>query len=234
MLLAHDFTSLFHIFKGIKSLMQEKINAFFEKGSAWQECMQALRKIVLQCGLDETMKWGVPCYIHEGKNILLLHGFKHYCAINFFKGALLSDKEQLLIQQTENVQAGRQIRFTEARTIKKQAAILEAYIKEAIALEHSNVKHLLPEKRTLDLPDELLQHFSNNVSLEEAFKALTPGRQRGYLLHFSEAKQSATITKRILAAQSKILMGKGLHDCTCGLSKRMPQCDGSHKLLQIK
>ena len=214
--------------------MQEKINAFFEKGSAWQECMQALRKIVLQCGLDETMKWGVPCYIHEGKNILLLHGFKHYCAINFFKGALLSDKEQLLIQQTENVQAGRQIRFTEARTIKKQAAILEAYIKEAIALEHSNVKHLLPEKRTLDLPDELLQHFSNNVSLEEAFKALTPGRQRGYLLHFSEAKQSATITKRILAAQSKILMGKGLHDCTCGLSKRMPQCDGSHKLLQIK
>ena len=214
--------------------MQEKINAFFEKGSAWQECMQALRKIVLQCGLDETMKWNVPCYMHEGKNILLLHGFKQYCAINFFKGALLSDKEQLLIQQTENVQAGRQIRFTEARTIKKQAAILEAYIKEAIALEHSNVKHLLPEKRTLDLPDELLQHFSNNVSLEEAFKALTPGRQRGYLLHFSEAKQSATITKRILAAQSKILMGKGLHDCTCGLSKRMPQCDGSHKLLQIK
>ncbi|NBX27851.1 MAG: hypothetical protein EBR55_06335 [Chitinophagia bacterium] len=189
--------------------MQEKINAFFEKGSAWQECMQALRKIVLQCGLDETMKWGVPCYMHEGKNILLLHGFKQYCAINFFKGALLSDKEQLLIQQTENVQAGRQIRFTEARTIKKQAAILEVYIKEAIALEHSNVKH-------------------------PAFKALTPGRQRGYLLHFSEAKQSATITKRILAAQSKILMGKGLHDCTCGLSKRMPQCDGSHKLLSIK
>jgi uncharacterized protein YdeI (YjbR/CyaY-like superfamily) len=214
--------------------MQEKINAFFEKGSAWQECMQALRKIVLQCGLDETMKWGVPCYMHEGKNILLLHGFKQYCAINFFKGALLSDKEQLLIQQTENVQAGRQIRFTEARTIKKQAAILEVYIKEAIALEHSNVKHPLPEKRTLDLPNELLQQFSNNVSLEEAFKALTPGRQRGYLLHFSEAKQSATITKRILAAQSKILMGKGLHDCTCGLSKRMPQCDGSHKLLQIK
>jgi uncharacterized protein YdeI (YjbR/CyaY-like superfamily) len=214
--------------------MQEKINAFFEKGSAWQECMQTLRKIVLQCGLDETMKWGVPCYMFEGKNILLLHGFKQYCAINFFKGALLSDKEQLLIQQTENVQAGRQIRFTEARTIKKQAAILEAYIKEAIALEHNNVKHLLPEKRTLDLPDELLQQFSNNISLEEAFKALTPGRQRGYLLHFTEAKQSATITKRILAAQSKILMGKGLHDCTCGLSKRMPQCDGSHKLLQIK
>ena len=214
--------------------MQEKINAFFEKGSAWQECMQALRKIVLQCGLDETMKWGVPCYMHEGKNIILLHGFKQYCAINFFKGALLSDKEQLLIQQTENVQAGRQIRFTEARTIKKQAAILEDYIKEAIALEHNNVKHPLPEKRTLDLPDELLQQFSNNISLEEAFKALTPGRQRGYLLHFTEAKQSATITKRILAAQSKILMGKGLHDCTCGLSKRMPQCDGSHKLLQIK
>jgi uncharacterized protein YdeI (YjbR/CyaY-like superfamily) len=214
--------------------MQEKINAFFEKGSAWQECMQALRKIVLQCGLDETMKWGVPCYMHEGKNILLLHGFKQYCAINFFKGALLSDKEQLLIQQTENVQAGRQIRFTEARTIKKQAAILEAYIKEAIALEHNKIKLPLPEKKSQHLPDELLQQFSNNVSLEEAFKALTPGRQRGYLLHFTEAKQSATITKRILTAQSKILMGKGLHDCTCGLSKRMPQCDGSHKLLQIK
>ncbi len=214
--------------------MQEKINAFFEKGSAWQECMQALRKIVLQCGLDETMKWNVPCYMHEGKNILLLHGFKHYCAINFFKGALLSDKEQLLIQQTENVQAGRQIRFTEARTIKKQAAILEAYIKEAIALEHNKINLPLPEKKSQHLPDELLQQFSNNASLEAAFKALTPGRQRGYLLHFTEAKQSATITKRILAAQSKILMGKGLHDCTCGLSKRMPQCDGSHKLLSIK
>ena len=214
--------------------MQEKINAFFEKGSAWQECMQALRKIVLQCGLDETMKWNVPCYMHEGKNILLLHGFKQYCAINFFKGALLSDKEHLLIQQTDNVQEGRQIRYTEARTIKKQAPILEAYIKEAIAIEQNKIKFPLPENKSQHLPDELLQQFSNNASLEAAFKALTPGRQRGYLLHFTEAKQSATITKRILAAQSKILLGKGLHDCTCGLSKRMPQCDGSHKLLSIK
>ncbi|MFM2203059.1 MAG: hypothetical protein RLZZ605_23 [Bacteroidota bacterium] len=214
--------------------MQEKINAFFEKGSAWQECMQALRKIVLQSSLDETMKWNVPCYMHEGKNILLLHGFKHYCAINFFKGALLSDKEHLLKQQTENVQEGRQIRYTDALTIKKQAPILEAYIKEAIAIEQNKIKLPLPEKKSQHLPDELLQQFSNNASLEAAFKALTPGRQRGYLLHFTEAKQSATITKRILAAQSKILMGKGLHDCTCGLSKRMPQCDGSHKLLSIK
>jgi uncharacterized protein YdeI (YjbR/CyaY-like superfamily) len=214
--------------------MQERINTFFEKGSAWQECMQALRKIVLQCGLDETMKWNVPCYMHEGKNILLLHGFKQYCAINFFKGALLSDKEHLLIQQTDNVQEGRQIRYTEARTIKKQAPILEAYIKEAIAIEQNKIKLPLPEKKSQHLPDELLQQFSKNASLEAAFKALTPGRQRGYLLHFTEAKQSATITKRILAAQSKILMGKGLHDCTCGLSKRMPQCDGSHKLMSIK
>jgi uncharacterized protein YdeI (YjbR/CyaY-like superfamily) len=214
--------------------MQERINTFFEKGSAWQECMQALRKIVLQCGLDETMKWNVPCYMHEGKNILLLHGFKHYCAINFFKGALLSDKEQLLIQQTENVQEGRQIRYTDALNIKKQAPILEAYIKEAIAIEQNKIKLPLPEKKSQHLPDELLQQFSNNASLEAAFKALTPGRQRGYLLHFTEAKQSATVTKRILAAQSKILMGKGLHDCTCGLSKRMPQCDGSHKLMSIK
>lgn len=214
--------------------MQERINTFFEKGSAWQECMQALRKIVLQCGLDETMKWNVPCYMHEGKNILLLHGFKQYCAINFFKGVLLSDKEQLLIQQAENVQEGRQIRYTEARTIKKQAPILEAYIKEAIAIEQNKIKLPIPEKKSQHLPDELLQQFSNNASLEAAFKALTPGRQRGYLFHFTEAKQSATITKRILAAQSKILMGKGLHDCTCGLSKRMPQCDGSHKLMSIK
>jgi uncharacterized protein YdeI (YjbR/CyaY-like superfamily) len=214
--------------------MQEKINTFFEKGSAWQECMQALRKIVLQCGLNETMKWNVPCYMHEGKNILLLHGFKQYCAINFFKGALLSDKEHLLIQQTQNVQEGRQIRYTDALTIKKQAPILEAYIKEAIAIEHNKIKLPLPEKKSQHLPDELLQQFSNNASLEAAFKALTPGRQRGYLLHFTEAKQSATVTKRILAAQSKILLGKGLHDCTCGLSKRMPQCDGSHKLMSIK
>ncbi len=214
--------------------MQEKINAFFEKGTAWHECMQALRSIVLQCGLDETMKWNVPCYMHEGKNILILHGFKHYCAINFFKGALLSDKEQLLIQQTENVQEGRQIRYTEVRVIKQHTAILEAYIKEAIALEQNKIKLPLREKKSQHLPDELLQQFSNNTSLEAAFKALTPGRQRGYLLHFTEAKQSATVTKRILAAQSKILMGKGLQDCTCGLSKRMPQCDGSHKLLQIK
>ena len=214
--------------------MQERINTFFEKGSAWQECMQALRKIVLQSSLDETMKWNVPCYMHEGKNILLLHGFKHYCAINFFKGALLSDKEHLLIQQTENVQEGRQIRYTDALTIKKQAPILEAYIKEAIAIEQNKTRLPLSEKKLQHLPDELLQQFSNNAFLEAAFKALTPGRQRGYLLHFTEAKQSATVTKRILAAQSKILMGKGLHDCTCGLSKRMPQCDGSHKLLSIK
>ena len=214
--------------------MQERINTFFEKGSAWQECMQALRKIVLQCGLDETMKWNVPCYMHEGKNILLLHGFKQYCAINFFKGVLLSDKEHLLIQQTENVQEGRQIRYTDALTIKKQAPILEAYIKEAIAIEQNKTRLPLSEKKSQHLPDELLQQFSNNAFLEAAFKALTPGRQRGYLLHFTDAKQSATVTKRILAAQSKILMGKGLHDCTCGLSKRMPQCDGSHKLLSIK
>jgi uncharacterized protein YdeI (YjbR/CyaY-like superfamily) len=147
---------------------------------------------------------------------------------------LLSDKEHLLIQQTDNVQEGRQIRYTEARTIKKQAPILEAYIKEAIAIEQNKIKLPLPENKSQHLPDELLQQFSNNASLEAAFKALTPGRQRGYLLHFTEAKQSATVTKRILAAQSKILMGKGLHDCTCGLSKRMPQCDGSHKLLNIK
>ena len=209
--------------------MQEKINAFFEKGSAWQECMQALRKIVLQCGLDETMKWNVPCYMHEGKNILLLHGFKQYCAINFFKGALLSDKEQLLIQQTENVQAGRQIRFTSVKEIEDIETTLKQYIFEAIEVEKAGIKVELKPHEAYEVVEEFQQKLDTDKELNDAFYALTPGRQRGYLLHFSTAKQAATRISRIEQVRSRILKGKGLTDCICGLSKRMPNCDGSHK-----
>lgn len=212
--------------------MQEKITAFFEKECAWQDCMQVLRVMVLQCGLEETLKWNVPCYMHQGENIVIIHGFKNYCALNFFKGALLKDPKKILTQQTENVQAGRQIRFASMAEINGLQATIKAYLKEAMAIAQLAEKPVLPEKKAIAIPQTLQAFFEQQPTLASAFYALTPGRQRGYLIHFTDAKQEATLIKRVLACQAKILQGKGLYDCTCGLSKRMPQCDGSHKQLR--
>lgn len=212
--------------------MHEKITAFFEKEGAWQGCMQALRVLVLQCGLEETLKWKVPCYMHHGENVVIIHSFKNYCALNFFKGALLKDPKKILTQQTEHVQAGRQIRFTSIAEINALQTTLKAYLKEAMAIAQLAEKPALPEKKALAMPPALQAFFEQHTPLANAFYALTPGRQRGYLIHFADAKQEATLIKRVLACQAKILQGKGLYDCTCGLSKRMPQCDGSHKQLR--
>ena len=165
------------------------------------------------------------------QNIVLMHGFKEYCAIAFFKGALLQDADGVLVQQTENVQSGRQIRFSNVQEINKMKSLMKAYIFEAIAIENIGVKVESKKVEELIWPAELLKYFAKDKAFQQAFAALSPGRQRGYHLFFTSAKQSKTITTRIESSISRILIGKGLTDCICGLSKRMPNCDGSHKLI---
>jgi uncharacterized protein YdeI (YjbR/CyaY-like superfamily) len=167
--------------------------------------------------------------MHQDKNIFLIHGFKEYCAILFMKGALLNDGEKLLHQQTDNVQFGRQIRFTNVQQIIEIEATLKQYIFEAIEVEKAGIKVELKPHDAYEVVEEFQQKLDSDKVLNEAFYALTPGRQRGYLLHFSGAKQAATRISRIEQVRSRILKGKGLTDCICGLSKRMPNCDGSHK-----
>ena len=211
--------------------MNPKLDFFFEKATKWQEELMKLREIVLDCGLTEELKWGVPCYTFNKTNVVLIHGFKEYCAINFFKGVLLSDAEGILIQQTENVQEARQIRFTSLQQIIEMFSTVKAYIFEAIAIEKIGLKVTLKKTEDFELIAEFQRVLDKNTEINTAFYALTPGRQRAYLLHFSAPKQSSTRESRIQKCISQILKGKGLNDCTCGLSKRLPNCDGSHKYI---
>ena len=173
-----------------------------------------------------------PCYTYKEKNILILGNFKDYCAINFFKGALLNDSKNILVQQTENTQSARQIRFKDISEIENLKSTLKAYIHEAIEVEKAGLK--VKKKKTTDfeMPEELKQKFVENPDFKNAFKNLTEGRQRGYLLHFAQPKQSKTRTSRIEKNSKRIFNGYGLNDCVCGLSKRKPNCDGSHKQLK--
>lgn len=212
--------------------MNPKVDTFFENLSSWKEEMEILRSIVLDCGLKEDYKWKVPCYTYNGKNVLIIHGFKDYCALNFFKGALLKDTDKLLIQPTENSQAARQIRFTNTKEITENSQILKTYIFQAIEVEKAGLDIDYKKTTEYDIPEELQQVLDTDTEFKVAFEALTPGRQRGYLLHFSQPKQSGTRTSRIEKARDRIFDGKGIHDCVCGLSKRMPRCDGSHKQLE--
>ena len=189
-----------------------KVDWFFTKATQWQEEFEKLRTIVLDCGLTEELKWGCPCYTFEKRNIVLMHGFKEYCALLFFKGALLKDPEDILIQQTENVQAARQIRFTDVRQIVKMKPILKAYIYEAIEVERTGVKVPLKKTKEFNVPEEFQNKLNKNAALKKAFNALTPGRQRGYLLHFSAPKQSKTRESRVEESIPRILVGKGLND----------------------
>ena len=189
-----------------------KIDWFFMKATEWQEEFEKLRAIVLDCGLNEELKWGCPCYTFEKRNIVLMHGFKEYCALLFFKGALLKDPEDILIQQTENVQAARQIRFTDVRQIVKMKPILKAYIYEAIKVERTGLKVPLKKTKEFSIPAEFQNKLNKNAALKKAFNALTPGRQRGYLLHFSAPKQSKTREARVEKSVPQILNGKGLND----------------------
>jgi len=192
--------------------MNPKIDWYFIKHKQWQEEIEYLRTIVLDCGLTEELKWGCPCYTLDGNNIVLIHVFKEYCAFLFFKGALLKDAKNILIQQTQNVQAARQIRFTNLKEIVKMKTTLKTYIKEAIEIEKSGLKVEFKKTTEYSIPEEFQNKLEKSSALKKAFYALTPGRQRGYLLHFSSAKQSATREARIKKNMAKIMNGKGLED----------------------
>lgn len=192
--------------------MNPKVDFFFNKPGKWREAYQQLRTIVLDCGLTETLKWGVPCYTYQDTNVVLIHGFKDYCALLFHKGVLLKDAHGILIQQTENVQAARQIRFTDLEEIRALEATLKAYIFEAVEVEKAGLKVQLKKTEAFDVPAEFQEKLEEDPGLKNAFKALTPGRQRAYLLYFSQAKQSKTRAARVEKYIPHILDGKGLND----------------------
>jgi uncharacterized protein YdeI (YjbR/CyaY-like superfamily) len=192
--------------------MNPKVDFYFNKAEKWQEEFEKLRTIVLDCGLTEELKWGCPCYTIQKSNIVLIHGFKEYCALLFMKGALLNDDNGVLIQQTENVQSARQIRFTNIRDIYDMEPILKAYIHEAIEVERAGLKVDYKKASEFATPEEFQSKLDKIPALKTAFKALTPGRQRGYLLYFSSAKQSKTRESRIEKCMQQILNGKGLDD----------------------
>ena len=189
-----------------------KVDFFFNKTGRWQEEFEKLRTIVLDCGLTEELKWGCPCYTFQKNNIVLIHGFKEYCALLFFKGALLKDPGGILIQQTENVQAARQIRFTSLREIVKMKPILKAYIHEAIEVDKAGLKVSFKKTKEFGVPEEFQARLDETPALKTAFDALTPGRQRAYILYFSAPKQSKTRISRVEKYVPQILVGKGLDD----------------------
>lgn len=192
--------------------MNPKVDFFFNKAGKWQEAFEKLRMIVLDCGLTENLKWGVPCYTLQNKNIILIHGFKDYCALLFVKGALLKDPNNILIQQTENVQAARQVRFTNAQEIAELEPILKVYIQEAIEVEKADLKVELKKPAEFTMAEEFQTKLDEIPGLKTAFGSLTPGRQRAYLLHFSQPKQSKTREARVEKCLPQILNGKGLDD----------------------
>ncbi|WP_099158237.1 DUF1801 domain-containing protein [Virgibacillus ndiopensis] len=212
--------------------MNPKVDEFLSKAKTWNEEFEKLRNIVLDCELIEEFKWMHPCYTFEKKNIVLIHGFKEYCALLFHKGALLKDSHGILIQQTENVQAARQIRFTNIQEIVEMENILKAYIKEAIKVEKAGLKVNIKKNREFTIPEELQKRFEETPAFKTAFEALTPGRQREYILYFSKAKKATTRESRVEKYMQRIFSGKGLKDCICGLSQKYPYCDGSHKSIQ--
>jgi uncharacterized protein YdeI (YjbR/CyaY-like superfamily) len=192
--------------------MNPKVDFYFREANQWQEEYKKLRMIILDCGLNEEFKWMHPCYTFEKSNIVLIHGFKEYCALLFFKGALLKDADGILIQQTENVQAGRQIRFTNIREIVEMEPILKTYIHEAIEVEKAGLNVIHKKTTEYNIPEELINKLEEVPGLQDAFDGLTPGRQRAYILYFSAPKQSKTRESRIEKYMPQILKGKGLND----------------------
>ncbi len=189
-----------------------KVDKFLREDGAWRPEFKALRAIILDCGATETFKWGWPCYTVDGKNIVLMHGFKDYCALLFMKGALLRDPKDILVQQTDNVQSARQIRFTKAAEIKKLETALKGYVKNAIEVEKAGLKVAKKTTDDFDVAPEFLDRLDNDPDLKEAFDALTAGRQRSYLLYFASAKQSKTRAERVAKCAKRIFAGKGLMD----------------------
>ncbi len=192
--------------------METNIEWFFDKDTKWQEAYKKLREIILDCGLAEELKWGKPCYTINKSNVVLIHGFKDYCALLFHKGVLLGDPKNILIQQTENVQSARQLRFPTLKEITDLEATIKAYIFEATEVEKAGLEVKMKKTAEYDVPEELEKVLAKNAKLKKAFEALTPGRQRGYYLYFSQAKQSATRTSRIEKCVPKIMSGKGSNE----------------------
>lgn len=192
--------------------MNPAVDFYFHKSEKWQEELARLRKIVLDCGLTEELKWGVPCYTFQKGNVVLIHTFKEYCALLFFKGALLADTNSILVQQTENVQATRQIRFTHVQEIVELKPVLKAYIFEAVEVEKAGLKVELKKTTEFAVSEEFQQKLDELPTLKTAFEALTPGRQRAYLLHFSQPKQAKTREARVEKCLPQILNGKGLNE----------------------
>jgi uncharacterized protein YdeI (YjbR/CyaY-like superfamily) len=195
-----------------KSKTNPEVDAFLSKAQQWKAEFETLRKIVLDCELTEEFKWMHPCYTFENKNIVLIHGFKEYCALLFHKGALLKDSHGILIQQTENVQSARQIRFTNVEEIIEKETILKAYIQEAIEVEKAGLEVVFKKNTDYTIPEELQTKFDEFPHLKTAFESLTPGRQRAYILYISKAKQSKTRESRVEKYMQHILDGKGLND----------------------
>ncbi|MEK4113058.1 uncharacterized protein YdeI (YjbR/CyaY-like superfamily) [Paenibacillus sp. DS2363] len=189
-----------------------KVDGYLKKLKTWKEESTKLREIIRDFELTEDMKWMHPCYMLDGKNIVLIHGFKEYVAILFFKGALLKDTHDILVQQTENVQAERQLRFTSLEQIVEQEAMIKAYIQQAIEVEQAGLQVEMKKTAEYSVPEELQQQFEENPAFQDAFEALTPGRQRAYLYYFSQPKQSKTKVSRIEKYMQPILEGKGLND----------------------
>ena len=192
--------------------MNPKVDFFFGDGKKWHDEFKKLRMIVLDCGLTEELKWGNPCYTFQKNNIVLIHGFKEYCALLFFKGALMSDTDNLLIQQTERVQAARQVRFKNVKEISELEPVLKAYIYQAIEVEKAGLKVNFKKTEEFAIPEEFQRKFQQMPTLKTAFEALTPGRQRGYLFYFAQPKQSKTREARVEKSIPEILAGKGLDD----------------------
>ena len=198
--------------KQTTSRTNPKVDFFFEKEKKWKEEFEKLRTLILECQLNEELKWGVPCYTFQKKNVVLMHGFKEYCAILFVKGVLLKDAKGILIQQTENVQSARQIRFTNVREIVEMKATLKAYVNEAIEVEKAGLKVELKKTSDFKIPKEFQIKLDENPALKEAFYALTPGRQRAYIFYFSQPKLSKTREARVEKYMDQILDGVGLND----------------------
>lgn len=214
--------------------MKSPVEQYIQKAKNWQDEMTLLRTILLDCNLTEVIKWGKPCYTYNDKNIVIIQNFKQHCDLGFFNGASLTDLKQLLVKAGEHTQSGRQLRFDNLEDIKKKRALIKAYVKEAIENEKKGIKITVEDIPNIEPVNELNIIFKKNKAFEKAFNKLTPGRQRAYHMFFAAAKQSETRISRIEKFIPRILDGKGMNDCTCGLSKRMPTCDGSHKYLKTK
>lgn len=212
--------------------MQKEIKTYFNNLKKWEAELKTLREFILDCKLVEEFKWRNPCYTDNGKNIVLIGASKDFFTLSFFKGALIKDTNNLLQKVGPNTRSAKIISFTSIQKIIENEYFIKKYIKEAIEIERKGLKVDNSNNHKLEFPKELIDQFKEKPYLEKAFKDLTKGRQRGYILHFSAAKQSKTRTSRITKHEQRILNGKGILDCICGLSKRLPNCDGSHKKAQ--